>query len=401
MLIEIVLAICCGVICGIITGLLPGIHINLVSALIITFSSILISYFHPITLAVMIITMATIHTFLDTIPSFYLGAPNEDTALIVLPAHRFLLKGEGYTAVKLATLGSLFGLIATMIFTPIIIYLSINYYSVIQPYIPYLLIASILLLLYKETGNKTNAVVVILLSGTLGILTLNLGILKEPLFPLLSGLFGTSTLIISLKDSTVIPLQKTFSDLKLKTSITLKSIFATITTCTLTGFLPGVSSSQSAILSSSFFKKLDSEYFILMVGAINTITMIISFIALLTINKARNGAVIAISKIVTSITLNRLILFLAVALIAGGIATFLALKIGKAFSSYITKINYKKTCISIIFLLIILTILLSGFIGLLILIVSTAIGLLPNYLNTGKNHLMACLIIPVILFFIL
>jgi putative membrane protein len=401
MLIEIILAILIGIIGGTFSGMVPGIHVNLISALLISISPLILTLTNPITLAIIIISMAITHTFLDTLPSTYLGAPNEDTALSVLPAHRFLLKGEGHSAIKLATIGSLLGLILTIILTPILIHLSINYYDIIKTYIPYLLIASVIFLLIKERGNKIAATLIILLAGVLGIITLNLPTLKEPLFPLLSGLFGVSTLLISLKDKIKIPLQKTVTKLKLKTSTLFKSLGAVLATCTVAGFLPGISSSQSAIVSSSFFKKLEQEYFILMVGAINTIIMVISFSALYTISKARNGAVIAVSKIIENINLNKLILFLFIALIVGGIATFLTLKISKTFSKQITKLNYRKVCTSIIGVLILLTLILSGWIGLIILITSTSIGILPSSLNVGKNHLMACLIIPIILFFML
>src|SRR3989344_4613411 len=43
----------------------------------------------------------------------------------------------------------------------------------------------------------------------------------------------------------------------------------------------------------------------------------------------------------------------------------------------------------------------DGFIGLIILFTATAIGLITSFFKVGKNHLMGCLILPVILFFIL
>ena len=44
---------------------------------------------------------------------------------------------------------------------------------------------------------------------------------------------------------------------------------------------------------------------------------------------------------------------------------------------------------------------LSGFLGLLILIIGSFLGMVPVLLNVGRNHLMGCLLIPVILFFVL
>ena len=66
-----------------------------------------------------------------------------------------------------------------------------------------------------------------------------------------------------------------------------------------------------------------------------------------------------------------------------------------------TKINYQKVVISIIILIMVMTYILSNWLGLLILIVSTAVGLIPPLKGIGRNHLMGCLIVPVILFFLL
>lgn len=126
--------------------------------------------------------------------------------------------------------------------------------------------------------------------------------------------------------------------------------------------------------------------------------MIISFIAIYSIGKARNGVIVVISKIMEGITLNNIYLFLACSLFIGGLSFIISLTISKKFSYFISKINYKKITISIIVFVTILVSLLTGFVGLIVLIVSTAIGLLPQLLKVGKNNSMACLIIPVLLF---
>ncbi|MGM0409019.1 MAG: tripartite tricarboxylate transporter permease [Bacteroidota bacterium] len=100
MFLELILAILLGLMFGTITGLTPGIHLNLISVMLLSASPILLQYTNPLALAVFIITMSVTHTFLDSIPSILLGAPESDTALGVLPGHRYLLKGQGLMAVN-------------------------------------------------------------------------------------------------------------------------------------------------------------------------------------------------------------------------------------------------------------------------------------------------------------
>ncbi len=399
MLIEILLAILIGCFLGIITGLTPGVHINLVAVIILSLTPFLSQHVSILTLAILIIAMSVTHTFLDAIPSIFLGAPDSGLELSVLPGHKLLLEGRGYEAVVLTAIGSLFAVIMMVAFAPIGLPFIKIIYPIIQRFIPYILIFFSILLIYKERKSRSLALIVYLLAGVLGIITLNLQ-LSQPLFPLLSGLFGTSIILTSLFQKTKIPKQN-LTEVKLSKKEIFSSMNSGFIASFLTGLLPGLGASQAAIVATSTQKKITPEKFLIIVGSINTFVMIVSFLALYSIDKARNGSVVVISEILQSFTLNQLILFLAVSLIAAGIATWLTLKFAKIFSKLMSRVNYAKLCISIISLITILVIILTGWIGLLVLIVSTSIGLIPNLAGIGKNHLMGCLILPVILFFLL
>jgi len=399
MLIEILIAILIGCSLGIITGITPGVHINLVSVIILSLTPFLSQYISLTTLVIIIIAMSVTHTFLDSIPSIFLGAPDSGLELSVLPGHKLLLQGRGYEAVVLTAIGSLFAVIMMVAFTPIGLPFIKIIYPIIQKFIPYILIFFSILLIYKERKSKSLALVVYLIAGVLGIITLNLQ-LSQPLFPLLSGLFGTSILLTSIFTKTKIPKQK-ITQVSLKKKEIASSMGAGFFASFLTGLLPGLGASQAAIVATSAQKKITPEKFLVIVGSINTFVMIVSFLALYSIDKARNGSVVVISEILQNFNLNLLILFLAVSLIAAGIATFLTLKFAKIFSNLMTKVNYNKLCLSVIALIVILVTILTGWLGLLVLMVSTSVGLIPNLAGIGKNHLMGCLILPVILFFLL
>jgi putative membrane protein len=399
LLIEILIAILIGCFLGIITGLTPGVHINLVGVIILSLTPFLSEYVSLITLAVLIISMSVTHTFLDALPSIFLGAPDSGLELSVLPGHRLLLQGRGYEAVVLNAIGSLFAVILMVSFAPIGLPFIKLIYPIVQKFIPHILIFFSILLIYKERKSRFLALIIYFIGGILGIITLNLQ-LSQPLFPLLSGLFGTSILLTSIFEKTKIPEQK-ITEVTLKNKEITKSMSSGFIASFLTGLLPGLGASQAAIVATAGQKKITPEKFLVITGSINTFVMIVSFFALYSIDKARNGSVVVISKILQTFTLNHLILFLAVSLIAAGIATYLTLKFAKIFSNLMSKINYNKLCISIIILIIVLVIVLTGWLGFLVLIVSTSVGLIPNLAGIGKNHLMGCLILPVILFFIL
>jgi len=397
--IEIFLAILVGCLLGIITGITPGIHINLVSVIILSLSPFLSQHVSVLTLAVVIIAMSITHTFLDALPSIFLGAPDSGLELSVLPGHKLLLEGRGYEAVVLTAIGSLFAVIMMVAFAPIGLPFIKWVYPLIQRFIPYVLIFFSLLLIYREKKSRTLALIIFLLAGVLGLITLNLQ-LKEPLFPLLSGLFGISILLTSVFQKTKIPKQK-FTEVTLSGKEISKAMGSGFFASFLLGLFPGLGASQAAIVATSGQKEIKPEKFLVIVGGINTFVMIVSFLALYSIDKARSGSVVVISKLLENFTLNHLALFLAASLISAGIATYLTLKFAKLFSKLMSKVNYNKLCLFIILLIIVLVAILTGWIGLFVLIVSTSIGLIPNLAGIGKNHLMGCLILPVILFFLL
>lgn len=384
---------------GILTGLAPGIHPNTVVVGLLALSPFLLSYTSPIALAVFITTVATVNTFTDAIPSAYLGAPEESTALGVLPMHRYLLQGKGHEAIMLTVIGGIFALILSILIIPILVYSLKQIFPYLQKFIPYLLIFSVIFLLLREK-KKFLALVIFLLSGTLGIITLNFPNLPEPLFPLFSGLFGISTLLISLNTQSHIPHQTiTFPRLTKKEII--RTTPAAVFSGGLVSTLPALSTSPAAILGSSLIRKITNKEFLIMIGGINTVNFVLSFVSLYVLDKARNGAVVGISQIIESLTIRHFILFIAVCLISSGLAAISTIYLSKVFSKYIMKINYQKLVLTVIASVMFLVLLITGIYGFLIMITGTFIGMIPTIKNVGKTHLMGSLMLPVILFYFL
>ena len=400
---DIILAILIGCLAGTITGLIPGIHVNLISMLLISVSGYLLGFTNPMVLAVFIIAMAITHTFLDSIPSIFLGAPDADMALGVLPGHRLLMEGKGYEAVKLTVIGSLLALIVTLMLIPFMIPFVPVIYSFVQPYMGWILIFVVVYMIIKEGSlNKIFwGSFVFFISGILGIIVLGWNNLNQPLFAMLSGLFGISALVTSLSQNAEIPKQHITESIKVKISAKVKAISAAVFSGSLTGIMPGLGAAQAAIIATQLVGDIGVYAFMILLGGINTVNFTFSLVTFYTLEKARNGAVVAILEILKSITLEQLLVFLFAALVAGCVATLLALFFAKVFSKMIVKVNYKFLCLGIITFITLIAFYFSGFIGLLILVTSTAIGIIPGLLGVKRSHAMGCLLLPVILFFVL
>ena len=398
------IAIALGVFAGIFTGLTPGIHINLLSVLLVSMVGWFSKYFDFVSLSCFVIAMSVTHSFLDSIPSIFLGAPEEATALGVLPGHRYLHRGNGLMAVKLTIIGSLGALVLSVLLFPLLVPIVSFLYPLIKDYIGYLLILVVVFMILRDR-KKLWALFVFFLSGTFGIIVFNLPNFSNPLFPMLSGLFGVSTLLMSLKDTNVIPKQNDMQVVRLRWPLLAKALGAGQFSGWLTSMFPGLGASTAAVIGLQMVKKLGDHGFMVLMGSINTVNFILSMVTLYSLDKARNGSIIAVQKIAgffgNEISLIVVVVFLLATLISGGISAVLALKIGRWFSVVITKVNYQMLLLSIIGFIIVLCGFLTGGLGLFVLLVSTAIGFISPIVKVTRTHAMGCLLLPVIMYFVL
>lgn len=392
MLIEILISIFTGILVGIITGLIPGIHINTVGVVLVSLSFSLFSKIPPLFLALFIVAVAITHTFLDFIPSIFLGCPDTETQLSILPGHELLMEGKGYEAIMKTAKGGLFATFAIIILAfPLAFGVSLIYNQV-HSWMFWILLGTCAVLVFTEK-RKFLALAVLIISGILGLCILN-SEMKEPLLPMLTGLFGSSMLIISIKNKIKIPQQEiTISKEKI-----WKPLLGSLIASPLCGFLPGLGSGQAVVLGNAIVKT-EKKNFLTLIGATNTLVMGLSFVSLYAISKTRTGAAAAIKEILGSPSEKTLIVILAAILISGIISYFITGCLAKFLSQKICKINYTLISVATLLILVIITFIFSGFLGILVLTASTFLGIYFHELPVKKTNMMGCLLIPTIIYY--
>jgi len=401
MIIELLLALFLGILIGTITGITPGIHINLISAILLGLSASLLALVSPLVLVIFLVSMAMTHTFVDYVPSIFLGAPDEENFLSILPGHEMLIKGDGYSAVVYTLYGCLTGLIIILIFSPIFFFLLPIIYPYAERIMPFILILTCFFLIYFEKSSRLWAFLIFTISGLLGIATLNLPI-KEPLLPLFTGLFGVSSLITSIAKKQTIPAQKikSLKEITLSEKSFIKSILASVIASPLCSFLPGMGSGQAAVIGSEVTGDLDRKEFLVLLGAINTIVTGLSFITLYTISKARTGVAVAIGEII-QLSIKDLFIITGIIITSGIISFFVTIFIARYFAKFVSKVNYQILSIIIILILFAVVFYFSGFLGFLAMLVSVCVGLTCIYAGVRRTHMMGSLLVSTILYYLL
>ena len=433
-----------GVLTGIFTGILPGLHVNNVALILLSSSSAIVAAlgflyqygisgdFILLLICVYIISTSISHTFNDAIPSTFLGAPDEDSALSVLPAHALLLEGKGYEAVSLSALGS-YGAILFCFFLlyPIrfIIGQPLFFYNTLREIMAFILISILILMIATEKskiyifGNRgiTPAVTgmlfaafVFFLSGIFGLIIFNvqvgspIGLSAPVLFPALSGLFGMPTLLTSLLTKPAIPKQRIKEPFFNRKSN--RSSFLSVVTGSLGGILvsiiPGITSATGTVIAMNARGESDKRQTLVTLSAVRTacafFVVVIMFITL----RPRSGATIAVSQLApleewTTLFMPVNLSYFLIALLLGAtLSYFLTLEVGKLFAKHFSKMPYALIVKTTITMVSVLVFLFTGIVGVFVLLVATFIGLIPVHWGVRRSHCMGVLMIPVILYFL-
>ncbi len=368
-----------GVVVGCLVGLVPGIHTNLVAIVVGSFVDGVFG-------AVFLVAVAVSRSVVDALSTVFLGCSDDIMALS--PAHRLLKKGYGRSAVLFLVGGALFGAIAALCLAPLLIVIFPRVISVIRPILFWLLLALIVILLFRERKWYV-AVFIFLLSGALGLVVLSS--IREPLFPLLSGLFGASSMLLSLKESSVIPVQKDVIR-PLKKFKWCSSIVLGVFAGSFVSLFPGLGPSQAAALVQ--IRKIRAPSYLVLLGALGTVDVVVSLITFFAMGAARNGAVVIIERLLGSFSAEFLVALLVVAMLALGCSALFSLLAVEWYVLLLDWVEYQWLSCFVLAVLLVLSFILSGLLGVLVFITAIAVGVLAPLLGVSRSHAMGCLLLP-------
>lgn len=392
-MLEIIFLIILAILLGITTGLIPGLHINLLIAslpfYLLNTTNTNLSFF--------IISLAVTHIFITLIPSITLGAPDEDTLLSVLPGHSMMQEGNGHEAIIIASYGAITGIIISILIAPVFAISLPLIYPSLKSAIPFILIFISLYFILREERIFVSLIIFIF-SGLIGYFAFNLPV-KQPLTPLLTGLFGLSSILISLKNKNIIPKQNFIKPSIKLIHPYLSTIPLSIFAIPFGSIFPGIGSGHSSFLSSEFIKS-DSKKFLFLTGMIGSGVTSLSFVTAYAINKTRTGSAAAVQNLLNSISTIKLIEIMLTILIISFIIFPLSLILSKYIIKIINKINYFYLNIAVIIVILSINIYISNFIGIIVLLTSASLGIFCVLSNIKRINLMGALILPTIIFYL-
>ena len=386
-----------GTFLGFIAGLVPGIHSNTFASLTLIYSS---KFSNP---AAIIISSSIAYTIANILPTVLLGVPDEETAIAVHPANQMVLEGRGFEAVTISAVSSFLAVVISFLLYPAVWFLGVNY-SAVTSFIPVALIAISALLILTERGEEFGgrysawrkrfyALLVFTVSGFTGIVAFQVSeYVTDPLgsilLPLLTGLFGVPILLQTTGGR--IPQQRVRFRLPDSNAVSAGTVAGF-----LVSLFPGVSSGVATVLSTVGIR--GREEYVAAVSAANSANAVLCFFMLISASRTRSGAAEALKQLGAFPSLFEIV---AISTLSALVALPLTLAVAKVAFSHITRLQFSKISLAVLVFLIALTYILTGFMGVMILFVSSVIGMSAPLLGVRRVNCMGCLIIPVLLYYL-
>ncbi len=396
---------------GTFTGLVPGIHVNTAATILLgayPFMESLISGYvdpvwAPVLISCCIMSTSAVHSFVDFVPSVFIGVPDPDDTLSVLPGHRLMMEGRGMVAVRAAAIGSVIGSVSALALSiPLQWVLLQGAIDYIDYFTTGIICLTIAIIIYNSS-NRVATVALFIVSGIFGyIVQVDVipvyGIIDggTMLFPLLTGLFGIPPL---LERAASARYRKQRDDGRDPVGPTPG--FMGVIAGLIAGWFPGVTATAGATLMSAFVKERDPARFISMTASIGTVTSVFSILTLSVSGSGRSGTTMVIKQIIGD-SLDGfcsgpflLILFsIAIASVFGYAAT---IGCGKFMSQICERIPADLLNNAVLILITVLVVLTVGPFGLPVLILAAIVGSIPPYIGIGRVCLIGCLMLPVLL----
>ncbi|MFW5974129.1 MAG: tripartite tricarboxylate transporter permease, partial [Natrialbaceae archaeon] len=389
-----------GVVLGTVSGLIPGIHANNFALVLAGVAPAVPG--SSLSVGVAMLAAGVVHTFLNAVPAMALGVPDADTAVTALPGHRLVAAGRGGEAIRLSALGSLLAVLFAVPLALPVTWGVRKLYPSLQAHLSLVLAAVVLGLVLSEPtwGRRLGGSISFALATALGVLTLDVdpsapldagGVLA----PLFAGLFGAPVLIDAI-GSAGIPPQADAVIAQSRRAVG-EAAGAGALAGAVVGYIPGVSSAIAATFALLALDTTDrggEREFVVAASAVNTSNAIFAIFALYALSDARTGILVAVEQIGAPQAIPIWLAAVAIAAVAGAL---LVLVVGDRYLAAVGRLDPTWLSIGVLGLLVVLSVVFAGPVGIAVFAASTLIGTIPVRFGARRANCMGVLLVPLAL----
>lgn len=420
-------------------ALLPALHIYNVAGLLILGTAVVGPLLPPEHLAMLFLGMITSYAILNTIPSIFFSTPDESMVFILLPGQKYLMQGRGYEAVALTGIGSLGGVAALLLLTPLAPRLFPTLRAVLQQHLHWILWTVIAFMLLSEWPkgsdrapagwrrwwdgwrNLVAGLATFLLSGLLGFVLMYRSILPtyaayQNLLPAFVGLFAAPWVLQNLLARVELPSQYIARDVDATPGLIGRGVFAGTLGGLFAAFFPVVTGGIGGLIAGHATAQRDDRLFIISQGASKVAYYVGGFLLFFvpSLYLTRGGMAWMLSTLWHSYTPQTYYIAVAAVLLTGVLSYFLLLLLARGVIRAMEKMDYHSVSRAVLAILMVVVMgvpalgeyvgtgdgaaaLRAALGGLTICAVATGIGLIPVFWGARRMNCMGLLLLPIAL----
>ena len=373
-------------------------------------------------LAMLLLGLVVGYAVLNTIPSIFLGAPDDSTLFVVMPGQKYLMQGRGFEAAVLTGAGGLGGLLVLLLLAPALPRVLPLVRAVLSPHLHWILGAIIVFMLMSEwpKGSDRGAtglakfldawrslaagLLTFLLSGLLGfvlfygsLVPVEMGF--QNLMPAFVGLFAIPWVLQNLLSQMRVPPQQAGGSVDLSPGLLARGVGAGARGGLFAAFFPVVTGGIGGFLAGHATAQRDDRLFIVSQGASKLIYYVGAFLFFFVpgVHLTRGGMAGMLSVLYRPHSPATYWLAIAAVLVCGALAFGLLRALSRGAVRLVSHVDYRWNSAATLALLVGLVLALTGWGGMMIAVVATGIGLLPVLWGSRRMNCMGVLLLPLTL----
>ena len=412
---------CVGAVLGSVLSCIPSLHIyNVLGGMML----VALSrgwYFDPVWVLPFCTSMVVGFAIMNTLPSVLLGASDESAVLTVLPGQTALLEGRGVEACGMTVLGGLGGLLFVVaVMGPLLPFVLPEIHDVLKRHFHWMIWVAVCFMLMSEwpkTGNNgrggwrrlavgwqtpTAGLVTFGLSGALGIVLfrhppLSADVAFQNLMPAFVGLFSVPWLLMNIWSRVDIPPQRSEGTAlevgwsKLGAGI-VSGCCGGLVSC----YVPAITGGVGGMLAGHATVVRDSRVFMIAQGASKVVYYLGGWLIFFVpyVRLTRGGGWL-LKGVYAPGSWHDYLMILGSLLVSGAVVALLTLPLCRVLVRLTTRIEYQRLSLWALFLMIGLVGVLTGWRGLLVMLVASPIGLVPVLFQSRRLNCLAVILVPI------
>lgn len=415
-----------GVAVAAVASLIPGLHIYNVIAITMTIVFTVQHLFEgadPLVLTAFLIGLVVGFSLLFTISSQFFQPCDDSYRYIMLPHEKFLYERRGHEAVVLGAIGALVAVVAIgLLFPTIGRPAAVFFRDLLRPHLYWIAGAVIVFLLLtewpKDPGTAPTATKRLLdgwipilmgylcfvLASLLGMFIFYRTIIPtdatfQSLMPVFVGLFAIPSQLLTLMATVKNPPQHVARSVELYGEDVIRGGASGLLAGTFAGFTPAITPGPALLLSGHATVTGGDRQFMIGGGAGRVMYYVgtLLFFFMPGVFLRRGGAAINISLFFVPETEAQFLVIAGLIVLTGAVSFLLVFGYSRMAIWIASKINYKWISLFGMAVMVGLVGWVTGWQGLIILLVATIIGMIPNLWHTRRINLLACLLTPMCL----